>query len=66
MRELFTHLFGMGAVMVTTSNRLPDDLYSSAFQTSLYQPFIDLLKDRVDVMQLKSKNDYREMMLQGN
>ena len=65
MNHLFTFLFKKGAVVVATSNRLPDDLYSSGFQRSTYQPFIDLLKDRMEVVYLKSDKDYREMMLKG-
>lgn len=65
MRQLFINLFQMGLVIVATSNRLPKDLYSSGIQRSHYQSFVDLLNDRVDIIHLRNKEDYREMMLKG-
>ncbi|TPX31251.1 hypothetical protein SmJEL517_g05359 [Synchytrium microbalum] len=63
VRQLFTHMFKLGAVVVATSNRAPDELYKGGFQREHYAPFIDLLNDRCEVLNLKSKEDYREMML---
>lgn len=63
MQQLFTKMFDRGAVMVATSNRLPQDLYSAGFQRALYQPFIDLLQDRSHIVHLRNDKDYRTMML---
>ena len=63
--QLFTHLFNKGAVLVTTSNRLPSDLYNNGFVSVLYQPFIDYLKDRVEVVTIQSKLDYRQELMNG-
>ena len=57
--RLFLALFDKGVVVVTTSNRPPDDLYLGGLNRSLFLPFIDMLKTRLDVLQLDGGRDYR-------
>ena len=57
--RLFLSLFDNGVVVVTTSNRAPDDLYQGGLNRSLFLPFIDMLKSRLDVLQLDGGQDYR-------
>jgi cell division protein ZapE len=57
--RLFLSLFDNGVVVVTTSNRPPDDLYLGGLNRSLFLPFIDMLKTRLDVLQLDGGQDYR-------
>ena len=45
--------------IVTTSNRVPDDLYKDGLNRQLFLPFIDLIKAKLDVMTLNGPVDYR-------
>jgi len=57
--RLFKHLFDAGAVVVTTSNRYPDDLYKDGLQRGQFLPFIALIKERLDVLMMETGHDYR-------
>jgi cell division protein ZapE len=63
--RLFEMLFAEGVAIVTTSNRPPDDLYKDGLNRALFLPFIALLKERLDVVELKSETDYRQDRLEG-
>lgn len=65
MSRLFTGLLSQRVTIVTTSNRVPDDLYKDGLNRQLFLPFIDLIKDRLDVMSLNGPTDYRRDRL-GN
>jgi cell division protein ZapE len=63
--RLFQILFDAGVVVVTTSNRVPDDLYKNGLNRQLFLPFIEILKEQMCVWELVSPNDYRQNRLAG-
>lgn len=63
--RLFEKLLSAGVVIVTTSNRPPEDLYKNGLNRALFLPFIDLIRDRLHVVEIESPTDYRQHRLQG-
>ncbi|KJZ19075.1 cell division protein ZapE [Loktanella sp. S4079] len=63
--RLFEALFAAGVVVVTTSNRPPDDLYKNGLNRQLFTPFIGLIKERMVIHELVSATDYRQDRLAG-
>ncbi len=58
--RLFGALFEQGIIIVTTSNRPPDELYKGGLQRDRFEPFVALLKKHLRVLHLDSQTDYRQ------
>ncbi len=63
--RLFEALFEAGVVVVATSNFAPDRLYEGGLQRENFLPFIEVLKGRLDLLELDSGLDYRLRRLQS-
>lgn len=58
--RLFESLFARGVIVVATSNRHPDDLYKDGLNRQLFLPFIEIIKERMEVFHLEGGADHRQ------
>ena len=65
LERLFRALFDAGTVVVATSNRHPERLYENGLQRDRFLPFIALLQERLNVVELDSGRDYRLARMVG-
>ncbi|MDO9141619.1 MAG: cell division protein ZapE [Methylobacter sp.] len=63
--RLFKRLFELGIVVVITSNCHPNELYHDGLQRDLFLPFVGLLQQKAQVIELLAKQDYRLSHLQA-
>ena len=57
--RLFNALFQRGTVIVATSNVEPSELYKDGLNRTLFLPFIQLLQQKMDVLELAARTDFR-------
>ena len=65
LSRLFIALLDAGVAVVTTSNRPPADLYKHGLNRELFLPFIALIEQRMQVVELNGPTDYRLDRLKG-
>src|SRR6185295_6190181 len=63
--RLFARLFELGVVVVATSNVAPSELYKDGLNRALFLPFIAMIERHMEVVQLKSRTDFRLEKLAG-
>ena len=65
LSRLFGKVLEQGVKVVTTSNRLPADLYKGGLNRELFMPFIQLIEQRMLVVEVNGPTDYRLDRLTG-
>jgi cell division protein ZapE len=63
--RLFKVLFADDVVVVATSNAHPTELYKNGLNRQLFLPFIELIGQHMDVLELDSAKDFRLDKLSG-
>jgi cell division protein ZapE len=57
--RLFEALFEEKVVLAVTSNRAPGDLYKNGINRQLFTPFIDIIRERCEVVETTGARDWR-------
>jgi len=65
MKRIFSVLFELGAVVVATSNRPPEDLYLNGLNRPLFTPFIPMLQKFCNVHAIGAEKDYRMLSVRN-
>ena len=65
LTRLFNALFEQGVIVVATSNRPPDELYKHGLNRHRFLPFIEQIKERLELVALEGPVDYRYNRLKG-
>jgi cell division protein ZapE len=64
LHRLLEALFANRVSIVTTSNFKPDDLYPNGLHRDRILPAIELLKDKLEVINVDAGTDYRQLTLE--
>ncbi|MGB0626181.1 MAG: cell division protein ZapE [Alphaproteobacteria bacterium] len=63
--RLFEAFFEHGVVVIATSNVAPRDLYKGGLQRDRFLPFIDLIVEKLDILDIGAGTDFRLDRLKG-
>jgi cell division protein ZapE len=65
LSRLFERFFERGVVVVATSNVPPEELYKEGLNRPLFLPFVKLLQEKCETVNLSARTDYRLEKLSG-
>ena len=57
--KLFNVLLDKGVIFIITSNHYPNELYKNGLQRSQFIPFIELINEKMQIIELNNKEDLR-------
>ena len=60
LARLFRRLFAHGVTLVATSNLPPEQQYQDGLNRELFLPFLDLLREKTEIVRLDAPADYRQ------
>lgn len=63
--NLFKELINQKVILFFTSNKAPDNLYQDGLQREQFLPFIQLIKEKLTILELNNLVDYRKSKLQS-
>jgi cell division protein ZapE len=63
--RLFERLLDLGVVVVATSNLRPNELYREGLNRNLFLPFVGLIEQKLEIVELDSPIDYRLGRIKG-
>ncbi|GLQ21227.1 cell division protein ZapE [Algimonas porphyrae] len=59
LARLFEALWEEGVIVVATSNRAPEDLYRNGLNRALFEPFIAMMPDHLEIFDFDGEMDHR-------
>ncbi len=59
LSRLFKAMWDDGVVVVATSNREPEELYKNGLNRELFEPFIDLMPEYLEIHEFAGETDHR-------
>ena len=62
LSRLFQALWGEGLKLVVTSNFAPSELYKDGLHRTRFEPFIALIEDEMEVVEVAGSRDHRTLM----
>nr|WP_308423828.1 cell division protein ZapE [Salinarimonas ramus] len=63
--RLFKALFAQGVTVIATSNVEPARLYEGGLNRALFEPFIGMIGERMEIVRLDARTDFRLEKLSG-
>ena len=64
MKRLFELLFQHGVILITSSSKMPEELYENGIQRPSFLPFIPFLREHNHIISVDTERDFRLMLIE--